>query len=98
MGLSAVADSDELRVNFPDLTEDRRNSMIKIVNEKLESAKVSLRAEREKAMHGITQQQKSKELSDDDDKRDKNQVQKLIDEANKELEESSKRKEKELGE
>ncbi|MDB5194163.1 MAG: Frr, ribosome recycling factor [Parcubacteria group bacterium] len=94
LGLSVAVDSDGLRVSFPELTADRRTSLIKISKEKLEEARIRIRTERQKALTGID----ASDMGDDEKTRSKADLQKLVDEANSSLEEIAARKEKEIQE
>ena len=96
IGLSLSPDSAGLRAIFPMLTEERRKMLIKLTNEKLEDARISVRKEREKVWEDIQEQEKKGETSEDDKYKGKDELQKLIDEANAKLEELSKRKEVEI--
>lgn len=85
LGVSAVADGGSVRVSFPDVTADRRIMLVKLVREKLEEAKVTLRGEREKAWSEIQKHEKEGALSEDEKFRAKDELQKLIDEAQKQF-------------
>ncbi|MDO8183396.1 MAG: ribosome-recycling factor [bacterium] len=90
LGLSVVADGEGLRVIFPELTGERREQFIKVVKEKMEEARVSLRKEREKALSEINN------LPEDDKFRTREQLQKLIDEWNDKFLAWAEKKESEL--
>lgn len=96
LGLSVSVDDKGVRVTFPELTTERRNSLIKIVKQKLEDARVSLRGERDKAWEDIQTKEKEGGMGEDEKFRLKNEMQKLIDEGNKNLDEITSRKEKEI--
>lgn len=96
IGLSLSPDSSGLRAIFPMLTEERRKMLIKLTNEKLEDARISVRKEREKVWEDIQEQEKAGEMSEDDKYKGKEELQKLVDEANNKLEELAKRKETEI--
>lgn len=96
LGISASADDAGLRIHFPELTTERRTSLIKVLKQKLEDARVSLRVEREKIWNDIQKQEKDKKVSEDDKFRFKDELQKMTDEGNKKLESISERKEKEI--
>lgn len=96
IGLSVSPDSAGLRAIFPMLTEERRKMLIKLTGEKLEDARVSVRKEREKVWEEIQEQEKAGEMSEDDKYRAKEDLQKMVDEANGKLEALSKRKEAEI--
>lgn len=98
LGLSVTVDDKGLRVIFPDLTSERRAALIKIAKQKLEDAKVAFRAEREKSLKEIDRMEKDKEISEDEQFRMKADLQKVIDDANKELEAIFAKKEKEISE
>jgi len=92
LGVSVGSDDKGIRVSFPELTEERRGQLIKLVRAKLEEARVALRATRGKA---ITDVEKS-EVSENDEKRLKAEVQKIVDEMNKTLGDIADKKEVEL--
>ncbi|HEY0220628.1 MAG TPA: ribosome recycling factor [Candidatus Paceibacterota bacterium] len=96
LGLSVVVDDKGLRVTFPDLTSERRADFVKIAKQKLEDAKITVRGEREKVIKDLEKQEKDGSLSKDDNFRAKNELQKMIDESNKNLEEIFTKKEKEI--
>ena len=98
LGLSVTADGNGIRVNFPDLTSDRRTALIKVAKQKLEEARVTLRNERERVIKDLEGQEKSGIISEDDKFRLKNELQKMIDETGKTLEEIFAKKEKEIAE
>lgn len=98
LGLSVVVDDKGLRVSFPELTSDRRAALVKIAKQKLEDAKISMRGEREKAIKDIDAQEKEKKISEDEKFRMKADLQKVLDDSNKNLEDLFSKKEKEIAE
>ena len=96
LGLSVVNDGKGLRVIFPELTGETRQKIAKIVKQKMEDARVSLRKEREATWDDIQKKEKAGELSEDDKFRAKEDMQKLVDESNKRLEDMAKKKETEI--
>ncbi len=92
LGLSVGADSDGLRISFPELTADRRQALVKVAKEKLEEARIRVRNERQKVLNEIDKG----EMGDDDKTRAKAELQKSVDEINKKLEELTQKKEKEI--
>lgn len=96
LGLSLRTDETGVRASFPSLTSERRTQLIKLAKEKLEEARISIRKEREKVMKDIESQDENGSISEDEAKRNRTEVQKLVDEANKKLEEIRERKEKEI--
>jgi len=89
LGLSVSVDGSGIRVNFPQLTEETRAKIVKVLKGKLEEARVTVRKEREFAVKEI----ESGELSQDEQRDSKDALQKMIDETNKKLEEVFKTKE-----
>ena len=96
LGLSVAPSEKGLRIIFPDLTSERREQFIKVVKGKLEEARVSLRGLRDKTSKAIDEKEKSGGMGEDDKFRFKEEMQKIIDEAGKKLEELATRKEKEI--
>ena len=90
LGLSIVSDSDGVRVIFPMLTTENRTKLAKILKEKLEDARISVRKERGDEMNKLN------DLSEDEMKRAKDEVQKCVDESNKNLEAIFSKKEAEV--
>ncbi len=98
LGLSVAVDDKGLRIVFPELTGERRISLVKITKQKLEDAKVTLRGEREKVIKDIDTKEKNGEISEDDKFRLKNELQKIVDECAGVLETMFEKKEKEIKE
>ncbi len=96
LGLSVVVDGEGLRVNFPELTADRRKEIAKAAKEKLEEAKKHVRGHRDTAVKDLQAKEKEGGMGKDDAFRYKGEAQKLVDEANKRLEEAYAKKEREI--
>ena len=96
LGLSPIAEKDSLRVVFPELTNERRKALLKIVGEKLEHARISLRQLRDEYWGDIQKEEREGHISEDAKYRSKDELQKMIDETNKELETMAEAKEKEI--
>ena len=96
LGVCIAVDDEGVRINFPELTGERRAQLIKLAKEKLEEARIALRSEREKVWGDIQKQEKEGKMSEDDKFRAKDEMQKIIDEANRKLEELFDKKEKEI--
>jgi ribosome recycling factor len=96
LGLSVVVDDQGLRVMFPELTADRRKDVAKMAKDKLEEAKKQMRAHRETVIKDLTAKEKEGGFGKDDIFRLKHETQKMVDDANKKLEEMYARKEKEV--
>jgi len=98
LGLSLAVDDKGLRITFPELTSDRRTSLIKIAKQKLEDARVTLRTERERVIKDIEKQEKEGSISEDEKFRLKAELQKMLDDTNRVLDEIFVKKEKEISE
>ena len=96
LGVSIATDSQGVRVIFPELTEESRGSFVKLIKDKLEQAKISLRQEREKVWNDISDVQKSGEMSEDEKFKLKDDLQKKLDDTTKELEVLAAKKEEEV--
>ncbi len=96
LGLSVAVDDKGLRIIFPELTGERREQLIKLLKQKLEEARTSVRQIREKTWDEIQNKEKEGGMSEDEKFRHKDEMQKYIDEANSKLEEIVFRKEKEI--
>lgn len=96
LGLSVATDDAGIRVIFPALTTENRQNLVKILKEKLEEARITVRREREKIWDDIQEKEKGGKMSEDEKFRSKDELQKIVDEANKNLEAVFERKEKEV--
>lgn len=96
LGVSIRADEKGLRVLFPELTTERRTSLVKIANNKLEEAKISLRTARDEVWGEIQKKEREGEMGEDDKFRLKDEMQKIIDDASKKLEIIATKKDKEI--
>jgi ribosome recycling factor len=96
LGVAVAVDDKGIRVSFPELTSERRTSLIKIAKEKLEQAKITLRKHREETWSDIQTKEKQGGMGEDEKIRFKNEMEKLVQEGNKALDELASRKEKEI--
>lgn len=96
LGVSTGSDGEGVRVKFPELTTENRQNLVRIANKKLEEAKVSLRGERADTMKDIESKQKAGILPEDDARRHKDELQKIIDATQQSLEALAEAKEKEI--
>ncbi len=96
LGVSVSTDSAGLRISFPELTSERRGQLLKLAKQKLEDARVSVRSARDEIMKDIDKAEKSGDISEDEKFTQKEQVQKLVDDTNKQLEAIFTKKEQEL--
>ncbi|MFA6094732.1 MAG: ribosome recycling factor [Candidatus Paceibacterota bacterium] len=96
LGVSVSIDDKGLRVMFPELTSERRTSLMKISKQKIEDAKITLRQEREKVISDIEAKEKQGGMGEDEKFRLKAEVQKMVDACQKNLMEAGDKKEKEI--
>lgn len=96
LGLNPVTAGAVIRVPMPALTEERRRDLVKVVRQELEAGKVAVRNIRRDANSDLKELAKEKEISEDDERRAEEQVQKLTDKAIKDMEAVLAVKEKEL--
>lgn len=90
IGLSVLSDSDGVRAIFPMLTTETRGKLVKVLKEKLEDARISVRKMRGDEIDTTAG------LPEDEKKRAKDEIQKVVDEANKNLEAIFDKKENEV--
>ena len=81
LGLNPATNGDLIRVPMPMLTEERRRDLTKIVRAEAEGAKVSIRNVRRDANDTLKKLLKDKEISEDDERRTQDDVQKMTDKA-----------------
>ena len=98
LGLKTSPSKDILRAVLPDLTEERRKSLIKLLGEKLEDARVSIRKARDEVWKDIQEKERAKEISEDGKFRLKDQMEEKVKKATSKLEEASAKKEREITE
>jgi len=96
LGLNPVTDGQLIRLPIPDLTEDRRKELAKLVGQYAEQAKIAVRNVRRDGMDQLKQDEKKHQISEDEHKRLEQDVQKLTDEIIKEIDELAQSKEKEI--
>jgi len=96
LGINPSNDGNIIRLAIPPLSEERRKELIKVVNRKVEERRVSLRNMRHEALNDLKKMEKDKAISQDDNKRAQNQVQKITDAFIVEIEKLGKDKEREL--
>jgi ribosome recycling factor len=79
LGLNPATQGDMIRVPMPALTEERRKEMVKLLKSEGEAAKISVRNHRRDANEALKKLLKDKEISEDDDRRTQDDVQKMTD-------------------
>jgi len=96
IGLSVATDDAGIRVIFPQLTSETRLKLMKVVKEKLEESRITVRRERGNIWDEIQRMEKDGEMNEDEKVRSKDELQKIIDEVNINLEAIFEKKEKEV--
>lgn len=96
LGLSVSVTDNGVRVSFPELTSERRAALIKVVKEKFEDARISVRKIRDEIQSEIEFAEKAGGMGKDEKFRLKTELQKLTDGLNKKLSDAAERKEKEI--
>jgi ribosome recycling factor len=81
LGLNPISMGDTIRVPMPALTEERRRDLTKVVRSEGEDAKIAVRNLRREANEALKKLVKDKEISEDDERRAQDDVQKLTDRA-----------------
>jgi ribosome recycling factor len=96
LGLNPAAAGDMIRVPMPSLTEERRKELAKVVHKEAETAKVSVRNVRRESIHALKEALKDKKISENDERRATDDVQKLTDRHIAEIDKLLAQKEAEL--
>jgi ribosome recycling factor len=96
LGLNPANDGKVVRIPIPPLTEERRKQLAKKVHEIAEQGRTAIRLERRDANEALKKLFKDKQISEDDEKRGLDQVQKLTDQHIKHVDELAKHKEEEI--
>jgi len=96
LGLSVATDDLGIRVVFPQLTTETRQTLVKVLKEKLEEARITVRRERERIWKDVEIKEKEGKLTEDEKFRAKDELQKIIDGVNNNLEANFEKKEKEV--
>ncbi|HLS86459.1 MAG TPA: ribosome recycling factor [Burkholderiales bacterium] len=96
LGLNPATSGDTVRVPMPPLTEERRKELIKVVRHEAENARVAIRNLRREANHALKEALKKKDISENDERRAQDDVQKLTDRHIGEIDRLLQQKEAEL--
>lgn len=97
LNLNGVVDGDIVRINIPPLTGETRQQLIKLVKQKIESAKVMIRQVRASAKKEIEAQKDDGGVGEDEIHSQLDELQKSVDDCEEKLDEMGKSKEEELG-
>ena len=96
LGINPQDDGRSLRLAFPQLTEERRKELVKLIHKYSENGKVAIRNIRRDAMDYFKKQEKKSEITEDELKQAEKDLQKMTDDSCKKIDELLARKEKEL--
>ena len=96
LGLNPAAQGETVRVPMPLLTEERRKELIKVVRHEAENARVAVRNARRDAIHQLKESLKKHEVSENDERRAQDEVQKMTDRHVADIDKLLQEKEKEL--
>jgi len=96
LGLNPANDGKVVRIPIPPLTEERRKQLVRKVHDIAEHGRTAVRLERREANEAFKKLLKEKKISEDDERRALDEVQKLTDDHIHQIDELSKNKEKEL--
>lgn len=96
LGINAVVDKDIVRITLPSLTEEYRKNLTRLISTKSEQAKITIRHWREKSWKEIQDSFEEGKIREDDKFRAKDELQKLVDDYHKKMDEIREKKEKEI--
>lgn len=96
LGINPIVEKDLIRLNFPPLSEEYRRELLKVLNHKMEEARLTIRRWREEVWHQVQEGFRQGTIREDDKFRAKDELQKIIDEYGKKIEEIGERKKKEI--
>lgn len=96
LNLNPVNDGILIRITIPMMTEERRKEMVKVLNQKAEEARISVRSAREEILKEVKEAQKRGDISEDDEFKAKEKVQEIVEQYNKKIEEMRAKKEVEV--
>jgi ribosome recycling factor len=96
LGLTPNNDGNVIRLAVPQLTEERRSQLVKVVRKRVEDGRVSVRNVRRDAVEGLRKLKENKEMSEDEQKRAMTRLQQLTDKFIEEIDRVAKGKEAEL--
>ena len=96
LGLNPMIDGQNVRLPMPDLTEERRKDLAKLAGEYGEKGKIAIRNVRRDGMEALKEDEKKKEISEDEQKRGEGEVQKLTDQYVAECDAAVAKKEQEI--
>ena len=96
LGLSCSAEKDVVRVTFPELNEERRQELTKVVGQKAEEAKIIVRNAREKTWKEVKKLEGTGQVTEDDKYKAQEELDKLVNEVNSQIKEAEDKKRQEV--
>jgi len=96
LGLTPNNDGKSIRLNLPPLTEERRRDLVKLVNNRVEDARIAIRNVRRDSIKDLREFEHEKLISEDDLERGEKELQTITDRNIEEINEIGERKEKEI--
>ncbi len=96
LGLTPTNDGNIIRLVIPQLNEDRRKDMVKVVHKKVEDARIAVRNVRRDSLDVLRKMQHAKEITDDDERGAQARLQKITDKYVAEVDKHGQNKEREL--
>jgi len=96
LGVNPINDGAIIRVILPDLTSERRVELIKILHQKVEGARISIRKIREEVKDQIIQSEKNKEIGEDERFKMQEYLEEIVKDANEKIKEIGEKKEVEI--
>ncbi|MGB9706782.1 MAG: ribosome recycling factor [Microgenomates group bacterium] len=96
LGLYPAVDGNIIRLKIPPLTEERRREFVKLLGQKLEAARIMIRQARGEKLREIRAKAQAKEITEDEEFRSTQELQKITDEFNQKIQEIGRVKEEEL--
>lgn len=96
LGINPVNDGKVIRLPLPDLTTERRQELIKVLHQKLENAKISIRKIREEIKTVVERAEEDKEVGEDEKFKQLDELEKIVKEFNEKIKQVGEEKEKEI--
>ncbi|OGY94258.1 MAG: ribosome recycling factor [Candidatus Komeilibacteria bacterium RIFOXYC1_FULL_37_11] len=96
LNVNPVVDGDLVRLNFPQLTEESRKELVKVLHKKVEESRIKLRGNREKVKEEVISLEKSKQISEDEKFDALESLDELVKEYNEKIKQISDKKEQEI--
>lgn len=96
LGLTPNSDGKVIRLTLPQLTEERRHELVRVVHNRMEEARVKIRNIRRDLMKDLREFKKESLISEDEEERGEKELQELTDKMNEKVEEIGERKEQEI--